>query len=301
MNESQPVDLVLLHTFHEVARLGSVTKAARELNRSQPAISHRIRALEQELAVPLFEKIGRRLKLTEYGRRLQERCFDLIALSRSIRDVARGSGDDVEGRIAIGALPTVVSHLLVPAIASLIERYPKLHLSFVFGYVPELCDHLRTGRVDLIVVIGGVEATGLTVTDLGSTDLVAVMAPALAPRKSGTIELAELREHRYLAWDGPRDVTFDLVDEFVRRHGLADAYTPGVPHIESLRLLAAAGAGYAILPRYTISADRDRLVALRPSRLRRRLPVSLVTRRQQLATPALQCVAAAIEGIELPA
>ena len=299
MNDSEPLDLVLLQTFHEVARLGSVTRAAKLLNRSQPAISHRIRALEGELQVPLFEKIGRRLKLTDYGRRLQERCFDLIALSRSIRDVANPLGGEIEGRVVIGALPTVVSQLLVPAVAELIGQYPRLQLSFVFDFVPELCDHLRSGRVDLIVVIGGVDASGLVVNELGATDLVAVMAPSLAPRKTGTIKIAELRERRYIAWDGPRDATFDLVHQFVQRHKLADAYTPRVPHIESLRLLAAAGAGYAILPRYTVRADRTRLVALRPTGLRQRLPASLVSRRQQLVTPALQCVAEAVAAVDI--
>ena len=73
MNETgDPIDLVLLQTFHEVARLGSVTGAAKQLGRSQPAVSHRLRALEAELGVPLFEKVGRRLKLTDYGRRLHE-------------------------------------------------------------------------------------------------------------------------------------------------------------------------------------------------------------------------------------
>ena len=66
--------LARFESFYEVARLGSVGSAARALGRSQPAISHRLRALQDELGVELFEKVGRTLQLTEAGQRLRDRC-----------------------------------------------------------------------------------------------------------------------------------------------------------------------------------------------------------------------------------
>ena len=294
MNETgDPIDLVLLQTFHEVARLGSVTGAAKQLGRSQPAVSHRLRALEAELGVPLFEKVGRRLKLTDYGRRLHERCFDLMVMSSRIR--AAVGVDAVEGRVTIGALPTVAAHLLVPVMADLTRRFPALGLSFAFGHVAALCDHLRTGRVDALMVLGDVPALDFDVETVGRTDLVAVMSPEDAPRKRGTVRLSELRQLRYLGWEeGPADATFDVIAAFVAKHRLADSYTLRIPHIETLRELAAAGAGYTILPRYTVSAEvkRKRVVALEPVALTTPIDINLVTRRQQLVTPALEEVLA---------
>src|SRR5688572_18973891 len=153
MNEPAPVDLVLLQTFHEVARLGSLTAAAARLGRSQPALSHRLRALEDDLGVPLFEKIGRRLVLTEWGRRLQGRCLDLVALAREVRHAVDAEGA-IEGTVAIGTLPTVVSHLLVPALSALWARHRRLRLRFGFDFMPQLFEQLRGGQLDLVVAVG---------------------------------------------------------------------------------------------------------------------------------------------------
>src|SRR5262245_38420535 len=116
-----------IETFYEVARTGSVAGSALALRRSQPAISHRLRALQDELGVALFEKVGRRLQLTEAGRRLRDRCADFFAWSRVL--YAAVSDDAApEGRVTIGTLPTVASHLLVEAVADLLERHPGLEL-----------------------------------------------------------------------------------------------------------------------------------------------------------------------------
>src|SRR5689334_9649500 len=124
--------LARFESFLAVARLGSVGEAARVLGRSQPAISHRLRALQDELGVELFEKVGRGLRLTETGQRLRDRCADFFAWSRILHD-AVGDSAQPEGRVTIGTLPTVVSHLLVEAVAELVTRYPQLELAFVFA------------------------------------------------------------------------------------------------------------------------------------------------------------------------
>jgi len=299
MNESSPLDLVLLQTFHEVAERGSITEAAVHLGRSQPAVSHRLRALEEDLGVPLFEKVGRRLRLTEYGRRLQRHCLDVMALSRGLRDRVCHEEGEVDGHVIIGTLPTLVSHLLVPVFHRLLAEHPKLQLSFVFEFLGSLREALRTGRADMLVVVGDMDTSGFSRERLAETELVAVMAPELAPRKRGFVRLAELRERRYLAWDGPRDTTFDRAARFVEAKQLGGAYTPRIPHIESLREMAAAGAGYALLPRYTVDKDvaRKRLVALRVSGLSSTIDISLLLRDGQLLTPALRSVVDELRGL----
>src|SRR5262245_24017623 len=82
----EPFSPARFETFYEVARLGSVAGAAVVLGRSQPAISHRLRALQDELGVELFEKAGRTLRLTEAGQRLRDRCADFIAWSRALHE-----------------------------------------------------------------------------------------------------------------------------------------------------------------------------------------------------------------------
>lgn len=295
--DSTSFSLARFEGFYEVARLGSVARAAKALGRSQPAISHRLRALQDELGVSLFEKVGRTLRLTEAGRRLRDRCADFFAWSRTLQGAVT---DDAapEGLVTIGTLPTVASHLLVDTIARLLDRFPKLELSFVFDNVPALLTALREGRADVLVLVGDVHADGLDVQTIATSAFAAVMSPALAPRRRGRVTSAELRERRYLAWDGPPDPTFDVVRRFVARHRLSTTNSPRIPNIEALRALAAAGAGYTILPRYT--AERDvasaRLVALAPKGLSDEVPIHLVGRSRQLVGPALRAVRHAISG-----
>jgi len=294
----EPIDLRLLHTFLEVARQGSVSRAAVMLGRSQPAISHRLRALEDDLGLKLFEKVGRRLKLTEHGHRLEAECRDLMALSAGLRE--RLTGDErVVGRVTIGTLPTLSSHLLVPAIAELLEVHADLELAFHFDFITELWEHLRTGRVDVVVAIGARPPDDLEHTVLGAARLVAVMAPRLAGGSGPRCSVEALRQLRYLAWDGPQDETFERVTRFVDDHGLARPQTSRIPHIETLRELAATGLGYAILPDYTVRRDADagRLVAREIDGLDVAVRVTLVGRRGQVMAPALSAVRQRLEGL----
>lgn len=289
----EPIDLAQLQAFYEVARGGSVRRAAGALHRSQPAVSHRLRALQEGLGLQLFEKVGRGLQLTPVGRQLFEHCGDLFAFTRSLRAALSG-GDEVQGRVEVGTLPTVASHLLSQSIAQLLARHPRLELSFHFDVFPEVLQALRGGRVDVAVVVGEVDAAGLDATPMGSTRLVAVMAPKAAPRARALAPQA-LKPLRLLAWDGPPDPTFALVQQFVRRHGLRTGPIARIPHIETLRRLAAAGAGYAILPEYTVRSDVE--AGLLASRalfgLAARIPITLLRRPSQVPTRASAAVAEA--------
>src|SRR5690349_15469865 len=112
-------DLDKLQAFYAVASLGGVGPAARALGRSQPAISHRLRALSDGLGVVLFEKVGRRIRPTAAGRELAERCSELFALTRSLHAATTTSDGAVRGIVAVGTYATVASHLLVPELDAL--------------------------------------------------------------------------------------------------------------------------------------------------------------------------------------
>jgi LysR family transcriptional regulator, nitrogen assimilation regulatory protein len=290
-----PVDIGLIETFHAVTRLGSVTAAARELGRSQPAVSHRLRALEEELGVQLFAKQGRGLRVTEAGRRLERRSAQLLALARGLRDAVREPDDAVAGPVVVGSLPTLSAHLLAPAVAELISRWPELRLSFTYGFVPDLCERLRTGRVDLVLAVGAEATAGLDAERIATTPLVAALCPEDAPRR-GRCSVPSLRRRRYLSWGGGRDATFDIIARFAESQQLLSPFTPSVPHIETLRELVIAGAGYTILPRYVLRRDEElgRLRTCRVSGLDVELPILLVRRPGSVDTRAVEVVAAGL-------
>jgi DNA-binding transcriptional LysR family regulator len=302
MNVSAPpLDLLQLQTLHAVARLGSVGRAAQVLHCSQPAISHRLRALQDDLGVSLFEKVGRKLALTRAGERLLHQCQDLFALCQNMRDAARSEGETIRGTVVVGTYATVSSQLLVPVLHQLLDDHTELRVHLKLGFTEPLCDELREGKADLLLLTGSQRQDGLHAEVVGHDSLVAAMSPEIAPRRKGAVLPSELRRMRYLCWSGPRDETFEAAQSYAAKHGLLDERSPLVPHTETLRSLAAAGAGYALLPSYAVRADVEsgRLLALAPKGLRHRVVFQLITRKGQVVTAAVAAVKQALSEVKL--
>src|SRR5215471_14775360 len=101
-----------LRIFVVAARHLSFTEAANELNLTQSAVSHRIRGLEDELGISLFNRLTRRLELTPQGRALAQRVNQAIGdIDRSVADLARGDDDSP---LKVTMLPSVASYWLIP-------------------------------------------------------------------------------------------------------------------------------------------------------------------------------------------
>jgi DNA-binding transcriptional LysR family regulator len=295
-NPDLDVDLALLRTFVEVARLGTIGRAARTVGRSQPAISRRLSRLEEQLGVALFEKVGRGLRPTAEGRLLLERCTELFGAVRDLRDGFRDRGGPVRGVVALGTLPSVASHLVIDRIASVLRDHAELRLELLLEHEDTLIDRLRAGAADLLILAGHPDVAGLRTTILHRDRFVAVMAPSAAPRRARKLAASDLASLRYLAWEGPRDTTFLRAQTWARTKGLVTAATPRIPNIETLRKLAARGAGYAILPEYTVKEDvaAKRLVAFELEGLGAALPFVLVERATAFVSRPLDAVRAAL-------
>jgi LysR family transcriptional regulator, transcriptional activator of nhaA len=110
-----------LHYFWVVAREGTITAAAEVLGVTAPTVSMQVSALERDLGVPLFERRGSRLEITEAGRTVQRLASDIFALSRDLLDAVATGGQSRSSRFAVGisdSLPLLSAHrLLEPALA----------------------------------------------------------------------------------------------------------------------------------------------------------------------------------------
>ena len=301
MNEPS-VDLNLLRTFYEVARTGSVSRAARALHRSQPAISHRLRALEDSLGVAVFERIGQKLRLTEAGRAVLERTQQIMALSASLSRDLSEAPDRIEGALTIGTLPTLSSQLLARPLGRFLSDHPRLRLEVRFGLVDELAEQLRVGRIDVALVIDHRPPAALEARELGKIRLTAIFAPDAVRNRARTVSVRELRRHRYLAWTGLNDPTIELVEQYARRFDLSDPGSPRIPHIETLRELVASGVGYAIVPEYTVWADARarRLILHAPAGLRASIPLYALTRTTRDDSPALRRLLVLLDDASRP-
>jgi DNA-binding transcriptional LysR family regulator len=145
------MDLPLLRAFVVVAEELHFGRAALRLGLSQPQVSRRVRALEQELGVELFVRTPRHTALTDIGRRLLEDAQETLAAADRLQARARAAAGTPAGRVAVGFVWSTLGAYLAPLVAAAPERHPDIELSVSQKRFAEIVPALRRGDVDLVV------------------------------------------------------------------------------------------------------------------------------------------------------
>ena len=145
------LDIRRLQTLRAVAREGSLSAAARVLGYTQPAVSHHIARLEDEVGTALLTRLGRGVQLTDAGRALVDHADAVLSrLSAAEEDVAAIAGLRA-GRVRLAAFPSGSATLLAGALARLQAAHPGVELSFVEAEPPDGLKLLREGELDLLL------------------------------------------------------------------------------------------------------------------------------------------------------
>ncbi len=151
-NYGLSMTLAQLRHFVEVARLGSFSKAADHLRLTQPALSRSIRALENEVGLALFDRIGRRSELTPFGGEWLGRASRLLADVAELRDNGRKIAEGAAGELTIGMGSGPGAMLMTPLLTEMATRHPRLKLRLSRAGTEPLVAALRERRLDAIVV-----------------------------------------------------------------------------------------------------------------------------------------------------
>lgn len=180
--------------FLAVATHQSFTRAAESLHLSQPSLSVQIAALEEELGARLFDRLGKRVILTQAGEVFHRHAERLLReadqAAQTIRDLAGGRG----GRLRVGALSTVNSYLVPPLVSEFRRRFPLVQIHIEALPSAEIARGVTEGRLDLGLCLLPVGSDRLAVTPLFEERLVLV-APTrdrALPRRVRLRELAHL-------------------------------------------------------------------------------------------------------------
>ena len=142
------MEIRTLITFLRVAELRSFSRAAAQLGYSQAAVTIQIRQLEEELGVQLFERIGKKVRLTEEGRNLIPRAIDVMNAVRAVRDLGRG--DEPAGQLRLGTAESLLISVLPPGMMEFCRRCPKVEFSTCTDMVTGLFDMVRQNDIDVL-------------------------------------------------------------------------------------------------------------------------------------------------------
>lgn len=156
LGENRPSPIVArlnlnqLRIFAAVYRLRSMTKAATELHLTQSGVSQHVKALEDALAVPLFDRLPQKLVPTQEAHRLYEGCTrGLAELERALWEV---STRELEGTVTIGSPPEFAYNVLLPLLAAFVGENPRVSFRLVIGLAPTMVERSLEGEVDFAFI-----------------------------------------------------------------------------------------------------------------------------------------------------
>lgn len=274
------MDFPRLEVFRAVARRLSFSRAAEDLHLSQPAVSKHIRQLEAEWGVPLFQRLGNRVELTEAGRLLADYAARVAVLTEEVRQVI-GELDGLQrGALRLGASSTPGLYLLPDALARFRAQYPRVEASLAITNSADVDRRVLAGEFDLGFVGGPADAPGLQSRPFADDEIVLVAPPKHALLGQRTFAREMLAGETLIVREAGSG-TRQAVETHLMRLGMAPGRVMEMAGVEATKRAVTAGLGVAFISRRAIVLEvaHGLLSVLGVPELRLTRPLTLVTRK----------------------
>lgn len=290
---SADLDLHNLRAFRAIAETGSFSAAAARLHLSQPAVSKRIALLEAHLGTPLFDRVGRRVLLTEAGSALLPHATTVELAFAAAEQAVRDLDGDVSGQLHLGTSHHIGLHRLPPVLSAFKRAYPLVHLDLQFLDSEQAYIALAAGDIELAVAtLAPDDSPQLASYPLWQDPLdfmVAADHPLAGRSRASLAELAVMEA----VLPGLDTFTGQLVSRCFDDAGLPLQVSMSTNYLETLRMMAAVGLGWTVLPRGMLD-DSLRPLAVRGVRLERTL--GYVHHRQRSPSRAARALVATLRA-----
>jgi len=258
------MELRHLVTFQAVASTLSFTRAAALLNYAQSSVTAQIQALEEELGVPLFDRLGKRVVLTDAGQRLVRYADKLLNLADETRGVVSG-GEVRGGTLALSAIETLCTYRLPSILRQFRDQFPHVRLIFRPLSTIGLIRGVNEGMVDVgFVMAESVVAAGLQVEALITEPVQVVVAPGHPLADLPCVTAAELAKETFLLTDASCQYR-SVFERSLASEGIHLSDIIEFGSIEAIKQCVMVGMGIAVLPAVTVAKEvtRGQLVVLR--------------------------------------
>lgn len=242
------MDLHALHAFIEVADHGSFSEAAESLYLTQPAISKRVALLESELNTKLFDRIGRKIHLTESGQALLPKARRLLNDAREIKQTLNDLSGKTAGKLTMATSHHIGLHRLPTPLKNFTQSYPDVELDIRFMDSEEACHAVELGDLELAIVTLPPDSNpNLKVETIWHDPLNFVIGPDHPLNSKSHIELTDLLNYPAVL-PGHSTYTRGVLERSVNteRESMKVAMTSN--YLETLRMLVATGLGWSLLP-----------------------------------------------------
>ncbi len=283
-----------LLAFVTVVREGGFTRAARALGLTQSAVSHALRALEQDAGCKLLLTVGKQPRLTEAGEELYEAANRILDEMSTARLGLGERGQWGRGRLRVGASAAACQFILPDILREFTQCFTEYNISLEVGDSPASLERLRAREIDIALVLGPEVPAGCRFQPLFSDEVRFLVSPRHPWATRGRAVLREVPTQTLILY-GKRSRTFQLVVEYFRTENVNFGNPLEVGSTEAIKELAKIGLGVALLPTWVAQREIEEgsLVDLPLGRRKLRRQWGLAT----LATRSLQLAEETFVGL----
>ncbi|MFQ5510740.1 MAG: LysR family transcriptional regulator [Candidatus Krumholzibacteriia bacterium] len=259
-----PFNFNHLYYFYEVARKGSFSHAAETLRVSQSAISVQIKQFETSLGHTLFNRIKTGVELTESGNIVFEYAEEIFSDVDRVRNALAAMEHDLTGTISIGTVNSIGIYFLPEVLKDFNQEYPQVKVGILFKSPPELIAAVRGGRTDFAILTANRRYPGLTSVPIQKNKMFLVAPPDHPLAGLEEIALADLEKYPFLGFEEGME-TRAMMDALFRRMSLSIEYVVESSNVATIKHMAMAGLGLAILPETAVGPEIRQGTLVRPS------------------------------------
>ena len=253
------MDLANLNAFIAIAETGSFSLAGERLHLTQPAVSKRIASLEQQLRVRLFDRLGREIGLTEAGRALLPRAYQILGVLDDTRRALTNLNGEISGRLTLATSHHIGLHRLPPLLRTFTRTHPQVALDIQFLDSEVAYEEVLHGRAELAVITLAPETREpVRAKPIWNDPLDFVAAPEHPLARLDSVTLADVARHPAV-FPGGNTFTHHIVRRLFEREGLTPNIGMSTNYLETIKMMVSIGIAWSVLPRTMLDDQVARL------------------------------------------
>lgn len=244
-----------LETFMKVCDLGSFTKAAAELGYVQSTVTVQIQQLEQELGYPLFDRLGKRIFLTDLGKQFLPYASQILSLSRQAQSLGKDAAR-MQGTLRLGVLESLLFTTMAEVLPKYQELFPLVELEVKMGRTQDLMTWLRENKLDLVYYTGDRTTAPELSCSYCRQEQIIFVAPPDHPLVGRKIKPEDFFAQPLLVTERS-GICYRRLKALADSRGIVLRHAMEVDNTKILLELVAQGTGCAFLPAYTVAGDAE--------------------------------------------
>jgi DNA-binding transcriptional LysR family regulator len=299
------MELWQLRTFTTVAKNLHFTRAAEELNLSQPAVSHQIKLLETEIGEPLFLREKEGILLTKAGQTMYEHAAKILDIADEMRLEIKDNEDALSGKIKLGVVTRGLGNPFPLLYREFKKKYRDINIAFQSEYkLEDIVEKVRTGSIDIGLVTHEPDLSGLVVMPYGEYEILLVVGKNHRLANKSEVTLEDLQDQDWVTFEAGNRLRLSSRD-YAAKVGIVPKTVYDTNDGSVVRTMVAYDNKISLLPEWGVFEElqEGKIVAIKVKDFRYIIPINLIwkaSRRTKTMSAVLTyLLESKMEGIKL--